>query len=187
MRKLNEKQKLFCKEYIIDLNAYQAAIRAGYAEKTAKTKAHKWLEKASFRAYLTELMADREKRTMITQDMVVSEIAKLAFANATTYASVEKVKLFDINRDDDVEEDDFDDVAPETVEIDGVKIKRTAQLSDEQKAAIVGIKQGKFGIEIKLADKVKALELLGRHLGMFNDKLDLNVPVNITVNRDYGD
>ena len=57
-----------------------------------------------------------------------------------------------------------------------VIIKPTGDLSDQQISAIAGIKEGANGIEIKLNDKEKALELLGRHLGMWNDKLDIKTP-----------
>ena len=57
-----------------------------------------------------------------------------------------------------------------------VKIRNTDELTEEQIRAISGIKEGKFGIELKLNDKEKALELLGRHLGMWNDKLDIKTP-----------
>ena len=57
-----------------------------------------------------------------------------------------------------------------------VLIKSTDSLSEKQRRAIAGIKEGANGIEIKLNDKEKALELLGRHLGMWNDRLDLKVP-----------
>lgn len=55
-----------------------------------------------------------------------------------------------------------------------VIIKDTAGLSEQQIKAIAGIKEGKFGIELKLNDKEKALELLGRHLGMFKDRVEVS-------------
>ena len=58
-----------------------------------------------------------------------------------------------------------------------VSPKDTGALSDDQRAAIAGIKQGANGIEIKLHDKIKALELLGRHIGMFNDKIEVRATV----------
>ena len=144
---LNEKQKRFISEYIIDLNAKQAAIRAGYSPKTAEVQASRLLSLVKVQTEITKAMEDREKRTGITQDRVLAELSAIAFAKATDY-----------------------------VEVDGfVKIKPTAGLTDEQKSAIAGIKKGANGIEIKLVDKTKALEMLSRHLGLFNDKLNVNV------------
>ena len=93
-------------------------------------------------------MKERQERTEVTQDMVVQELAAIAFAKATDYAEV-------INSN--------------------VLIKNTKEFSEIEKRAIAGIKMGKNGIELKLCDKEKALELLGRHLGMWNDKVDINL------------
>lgn len=146
---LNEKQKRFVSEYIIDLNAKQAAIRAGYSPKTAEVQASRLLSLVKVQTEITKAMEDRGKRTGITQDRVLAELSAIAFAKATDYV--------------EVDEDGF------------VKIKPTAGLTDEQKSAIAGIKKGANGIEIKLTDKTKALEMLSRHLGLFNDKLNVNV------------
>lgn len=146
---LNEKQKRFVSEYIIDLNAKQAAIRAGYSPKTAEVQASRLLSLVKVQTEITKAMEDRGKRTGITQDRVLAELSAIAFAKATDYV--------------EVDEDGF------------VKIKPTAGLTDEQKSAIAGIKKGANGIEIKLVDKTKALEMLSRHLGLFNDKLNVNV------------
>lgn len=146
---LNEKQKRFINEYIIDLNAKQAAIRAGYSPKTAEVQASRLLSLVKVQTEIAKAMEDREKRTGITQDRVLAELSAIAFAKATDYVEI----------DDD----------------GAVKIKATASLTDEQKKAIAGIKEGANGVEVKLVDKTKALEMLSRHLGLFNDKLNVNV------------
>lgn len=146
---LNEKQKRFVSEYIIDLNAKQASIRAGYSPKGAEPQASRLLSNAKIQVEIAKAMEDRGKRTGITQDRVLAELSAIAFAKATDYVEV----------DDD----------------GSVKIKPTAELTEEQKKAIASIKEGANGIEIKLTDKTKALEMLSRHLGLFNDKLNVNV------------
>ncbi|MFR9064205.1 MAG: terminase small subunit [[Clostridium] scindens] len=99
-------------------------------------------------AYIAERMEERQKRTEVTQDRVVQELAAIAFARATDYAEI----------------------------VDGsVRIRNTGDCLTSR-SAIAGIKEGANGIEVKLNDKQKALELLGRHLGMWNDKLDINAP-----------
>ncbi len=71
---LNEKQKQFCNEFIIDFNGTQAAIRAGYSKKTAYSMASENLRKPEVQAYLKELIENRNKRTGIMQDEVVKKI-----------------------------------------------------------------------------------------------------------------
>jgi phage terminase small subunit len=110
MPKLTEKQKRFCEEYLIDLNATQSAIRAGYSPKTAYRIGAELLQKTSVAEYLKTLREEQSKRTGITADEVLIELRNVAFA----------------------------------------------------KAEILG------------RDKVKALELLGKHLGMFEEKVSVS-------------
>lgn len=149
---MTEKQKIFADEYLIDLNAtraYRVAYPSVKKDETAAVNGSKLLRNTKVQEYISERMKERQQRTEITQDMVVSELAAIAFSKATDYAAVKNGT---------------------------VVIKNTTELSDKQISAIAGIKEGTNGIEIKLNDKEKALELLGRHLGMWNDKLDINTP-----------
>ena len=160
---VNKRQRQFCGEYLIDLNATQAAIRAGYKEKFAHTNAPKLLQNTTIKAKIDELMQERAKRTEITQDRVLKELAIIAFSNAADYAAVvdeetyvevegEWIKLLD---------DDGNPVMKRTV-----KPVLTGSLTDEQKRALSVIKKGRDGFEVKPYDKVRALELLGKHLGL---------------------
>ena len=79
MAKLTKKQKLFVDEYLIDLNATQAAIRAGYSVKTANEQGSQNLAKLSIQEEIAKAMAERSRRTGVNQDRVVMELAKLAF------------------------------------------------------------------------------------------------------------
>lgn len=146
---MTEKQKIFANEYLIDLNAtraYRAAYKSVKNDVVAATNGGRLLRNAQIQTYIAERMEDRQKRTEITQDMVLQELAAIAFARATDYVSV----------------------------MDGmVQVKDTDQLSDSQIAAIAGIKETQNGIEVKLGSKEKTLELLGRHLGMWNDKINV--------------
>lgn len=150
---MTEKQKIFADEYLIDLNAtraYRVAYPSVKKEQTAAAAAARMLRNVKVAAYIQERMEERQKRTEVTQDMIVQELACSAFANVTDYVEI----------------------------VNGVvKIKNTADMPEEQIRAIAGIKKGANGIEIKLNDKEKALELLGRHLGMWNDKLNIKAPV----------
>lgn len=162
--RLTAKQKRFIEEYLIDLNATQAAIRAGYSKKTAAAIGAENLEKPHIAAEIQRCMTERQKRTEVTQDRVVKELARLAFANAADFVTVRERKI---------------ETADGSVVVDSAVVKYTSELTADQQAAIAGIKQGANGVELKLCDKLKALELLGRHMGMFTDKLDVQAGGNI--------
>lgn len=150
MAKLTEKQKRFCNEYLIDLNATQAAIRAGYSSIAAKEIGYENLTKPHIKAYVQKRMAERAERTNITQDMVVKELAKIAFSKIDDYVEID-----------------------DNTGINNVIVKATRDVQEDKISAVSSIKQGSNGIEIKLHDKVRALENLGRHLGMFKDKVEI--------------
>lgn len=74
---LNEKQKQFCEEYIIDLNGTQAAIRAGYSAKTANEQAAQLLAKLSIQEYICELKNKRSERVKYSQDELMRDILEV--------------------------------------------------------------------------------------------------------------
>ncbi|MDE6838733.1 MAG: terminase small subunit [Acutalibacter sp.] len=137
-QKLTEKQKRFVQEYLVDLNATAAAQRAGYKDPNI---GRQLITKNNVSAAIQEAIDKRRNRVEITQDRVLQELAAIAFAKGTDYASI----------------------------ISGVVMTNdTQELTQDQKAAIVAIKQTKEGVEVKLGNKLKALELLGKHLGVFS-------------------
>lgn len=161
MAKLTEKQKRFVEEYLIDLNATQAAIRAGYSPNTAKDIGCENLAKPNIRVCIDKEIAERSKRTGINQDRVIRELARLAFVNANDVIDMEEATLKDGATEDD------------TAAIASVKVKTIPTKEGE------GIER-----EIKLTDKLKALELLGKHLGMFKDKVEIDATVKSTAKLD---
>ena len=164
MGKLTERQKRFCDEYLIDLNATQAAIRAGYSGKYANTNVTKLLQNTAIMQYIQEKQAAREKRTEITQDMVLRELAIIAFSKATDYASiVEKQATAEV----DGALIHLTDENGEPLMYRTVEPVLTENLTEDQKKALAVIKKGRDGFEIKPYDKVRALELIGKHLGMW--------------------
>lgn len=170
MAKLTAKQQRFCDEYLIDLNATQAAIRAGYSKKTANEQGARLLVNVSIQKKISELQKEREKRTEITQDSVLHELALIAFAKASDYARV-------VEKDAMVEVDG--NMVP-VLDEDGNQVKYrtvepilTDELTEDQKKAIAVIKKGRDGFEIKPYSKIQALELLGKHLGMFTEKVEV--------------
>lgn len=158
MAKLTAKQKRFCDEYLIDLNATQSAIRSGYSVKTANEQGARLLANVSVQEAIAKEMAERSKRTGINQDRVVMELARIAFINPQNLIDPEDASV----RQDATE----DDLAC----IQSVKVK-----------TMDGAKGSSVEREIKLNDKMKALELLGKHLGMWNDKVDVNVAVPVVI------
>ncbi len=157
MAKLTEKQQRFVAEYLIDLNGTQAAIRAGYSAKTADVQASRMLGNVKVQQAISEAMAERSKRTGVNQDRVVLELAKIAF-----------VKMTDIvdNQGRIKSSATEDDLAC----IESMKYKE----SESDTGSSVER-------EVKISPKLKALELLGKHLGMWNDKLDVNITQPIVI------
>ena len=157
---MTKKQKRFVEEYLIDLNATQAAIRAGYSPDTAGSIGAENLKKPEIKSRIDKAMAERSRRTGINQDRVLQELARIGFAKIT------------------------DVVDPETAEI------RT-DASDDDLACIqsIKIKPNEFGTEreVKLYDKKAALVDLGKHIGLFKDKVELSGDMDLNITIDYGE
>ena len=154
--KLTPQQERFCQEYIIDLNASQAAIRAGYSEKSARSQASEILTRPNITERLQELLDQRSKRTAITADRVLHELLRIATVDVSeAFDEMGQLKpLKDI---------------PEDVRraIAGLEVSEIFDGQGDQKHAIGLTKKVKF------LDKPRALELLGRHLKLFTDKVEL--------------
>ena len=159
MAKLSPKQQRFVDEYLVDLNGTQAAIRAGYSEKTAKSIANENLTKPDIQSAISEAQQKRAKRTEITQDMVIREIAKLAFSQYSNYIRV--------NRDGHPVID-LSDCTPD--ELDALTETSTETAVEKDGEDFVTVRK----VKIKVADKGKYLEMLGKHLGMFKDQVELS-------------
>ena len=158
VRKLTDKQAAFVAEYLVDLNATQAAIRAGYSERTAYRIGAELLQKTSVAEAIAAGQAKRAQRVEITADRVVAELAKIAFADPR----------------------DLMEWGP-----DGITLKSSSELTEEQAASVAEVSETttKDGGSLKLKkhDKVKALELLGRHMGMFKDKVENEISGGLVV------
>ncbi len=172
---LTKCRKRFADEYLIDLNgtrAYKAAYPNVKNDETAAAAAARLLRDVKVQEYIDKRMKDRIRRTEITQDMVVRELAAIAFGRASDYARViERQAVFTTETGKRIP---LEDEYGNPVMIKDVELVLTDQLTEDQQRALAGIKQGKYGIEVASCDKVRALELLGRHLGMFKDKLEVS-------------
>ena len=144
MKMLTPKQQRFVEEYLVDLNATQAAIRAGYSEKTAQEIGAQNLSKLMVATAIAEAQAARSERTEITQDRVLLEYARIAFSDMRTFAKW----------------------GP-----DGVSLIESDQLPEDAALCVAEVTETttKHGgsIKFKLHDKRAALDSLAKHLGMF--------------------
>ena len=146
---LTAKQKMFVAEYLVDLNATQAAIRAGYSEKTADRIGPELLGKTCVDKAIQEAMTERSKRTNITADKVLNEIAAIAFDDISNYL-------------------DFFTDAEGNVR---TRIKDSKTINTKNIAEVSCGKDGTF--RFKLYCKDNALSMLGKHLKLFTDKLEV--------------
>ena len=166
MSELTAKQEQFCREYLIDLNATQAAIRAGYSVDTAKQIGYDNFTKPYIAERIAELKAEREKRTEITAENVLREIAKVGFSNLLDYMTVQAdgyayVDMSNMTRDQaaalaEISVDEYTDGSGE----DARPIKR---------------------VKIKTHNKITALENLAKHLNICADTLKVSGEIEVTT------
>ncbi|EPR42714.1 Terminase small subunit [Desulfovibrio sp. X2] len=151
-------QARFVSEYLVDLNGTQAAIRAGYSARRADRTAVDLLAKPNVAKAVREAMAARQQRTEVTQDMVVAELARVAFGDPR------RVMKWGPG---------------------GVELKDSEKLTADEAALVSEVRETRTkeggSLGLKTCDKLKALELLGRHLAMFTDKVDANVKGELDV------
>lgn len=156
---LRAQQQRFVDEYLKDLNATLAAIRAGYSKKTADQQASRLLTNVKVREYLAERQNDRSKRTEITQDMVLRELAKIGFSDIRKVVRWGETQVRMVDGD----EGEAEDMVP----YHGLALIDSTEVDDATAAAIAEVSQGRDGLKVKLHDKKGALVDIGRHLGMF--------------------
>ncbi len=144
---MTPKQQRFVQECLVDLNATQAAIRAGYSKKTARSVGQENLTKPDIAAAITKAMAERAARTQISADQTLRELARIAFADIRTCVQW----------------------GP-----NGVKVRNSNDLSDDDAAAVAEVVETRTRhgrtTRVKLHDKLNALNQIARHLGLFEWK-----------------
>jgi len=156
------REERFIKEYLIDLNGTQAAIRAGYRATSARTLAAKLLAKGNVRSKIDCLIAERSKRTGVTADRVIREMARIAFCDSR--------KLMEWGPG-------------------GVTLRESSELSEDDAACVAEAcqtitKEG-GSIRIKLHDKQRAIEQLAKHLGLTPERLEMAGDLDVTMHEDY--
>ena len=145
---MNDRQERFCQEYLVDLNATQAAIRAGYSRRSAYTQAQRLL-KNDVKERIAELQQARAERTEINIDRTVREIAAIAYQDLSAYITIEHgVASLDLSK-----------LPPDA----GKTLKKLTQ-----REVLVGSKEDGGVIQVtdvETHDKLKALDMLMKHLG----------------------
>jgi phage terminase small subunit len=157
MAKESAKAAKFVQEYLVDLNATQAAIRAGYAAGTAGVSGHRLLKSAKIRAQIDAAIAERQRRTEITADKVLQEIYRVATSDIAKAFGADG-KLLSVH-----------EMPPEArAALAGIETEELFE-KDGDERVLSGLSR-----KVRHWDKVKALELLGKHLGLFRDKLEVS-------------
>lgn len=144
--KLSAKQQRFVDEYCVDFNGTQAAIRAGYSANTASIQAVRLLSYAKIKNALEEKKAEIAEESKLKASDVIDELRRIAFSDITQVMSFSASKA---------------------------KIKSSRKLSEDAKKIVASVSQTQAGLTVKLHDKVKALELLGRYLNLFTDRVEV--------------
>ena len=135
---MTDKQKRFITEFLVDLNATQAAIRAGYSRRTAYSIGQRLLKNVEVKEAINSAMKEREARTEITADYVLTNLREIVDR------CMQKQPVF----------------------------TKGEQATDEQGRAIW---------TFNARDAIKALELLGKNLGLFIDKTEIKADTNYTL------
>ena len=145
MAKMTAKQKRFCDEYLISLNATQAAIKAGYTDKYANTNVTKLLQNTTIKQYLAERMAEKESKLIASQDEVLQYLtAVMRGESLSDVVVVEGIGM-------------------------GESEARTMQKAPDEK------------------ERLKAAELLGKRYGLYTEKVEQSVDMDLNITVDYGD
>lgn len=178
MDDLTPNQERFAKEYIIDLNAtraYKAAYPNTKKDETAAVSGCNLLRNPKVAAYIQKLKDKRSERTQVKADDVIKELAIIGFSKATDYAEVVEKPVID-ESGNPVTDADGNKITYKTVEL-----IPTENLTEEQQRALAVLKRGRDGLEAKPYDKVRALELLGKHLGIFTDKVNIETTQKVVI------
>lgn len=172
MNELNKNQKAFCREYMKNgkngLQSYMKVYKC--KEETAKVNASKLLTNTNIQKYISELENEIKEKDLITIEEIIKELKAIAFTDRTEISRMI------------TEEKEIDNTTLVYKKVDFID---TDKLSAETKKVIAGYKQTQSGYAVETYDKVKALELLGKYIGMFNDKQ--NITINNNIDNPYKD
>ena len=160
-KKLTPKQRKFVQEYQKDLNATQACIRAGYSKKNADKIGPELLGHSRVSAEIAKRQDKLAKKAEVTQEEIIRNLKTIASADMRDVADW---------RAEDIEAFDADGEPLNLRGYNHVTVKDSDKISDEAAYALQEISATQHGPKIKLHDKIKANELLGKYLGLFKDE-----------------
>lgn len=179
---LNKKQLIFVKEYLVDSNGTRAAIAAGYSKKTAESAASRLLRNVKVQTAIDGEIAERCEKLGLEADQVLGELVKLGFANMLDYITIADGEAYiDFSALTRVQAAAIQEITSETYED---PIPPTPAGKDEEGRVIYATKRTVKRTKFKLFDKRGSLELLGRHLKLFTDKLDVNANLHGSLKLD---
>lgn len=164
MTSLSNQQKLFCQEYLkLGMNgsqAYMNVYKSCKKEATARTNASRLLTNANIQEYIKELQSKVEEKAVVSIEDIVKELSIIAFTDRTKLSKNVRNKIVEL-KEDGINKEYYED---------NVIFTETDELDEETKKVIAGYKKTQSGFAIETYDKMKALELLGKYLGMFKDE-----------------
>jgi phage terminase small subunit len=167
---LTPKQKKFCEEFVIDLNATQAALRSGYSKKSARVIGTENLTKPDIKEYIDYLARERLYESGVTPESVLKEVARMAFVDPGEFYFKKKVTQENpcLNCDGGGCDKCKNGIVEETYEVE--ELKSMSQLKEQGLSKMVkSVKPTRYGTVLELQDKTKNLELLMRYFGMTKD------------------
>lgn len=167
---LTDKQKIFVLEYLVDLNATQAAIRAGYSEKSARCIASENMDNPKIQAEIQRQMDARASKVGVTSELVLGELLKIATFDIRK-AFDEGGNLLPIN---ELPEEIAKSISGIETYVENVIGPEDNDDSDEDQPKVIGTTK-----KIKFWDKTKSLELLGRHLKLYTDKIEVKADLSL--------
>jgi len=175
-KSLNRRQKTFVQEYLVDLNATQAAIRAGYSTKTARDMGCENLTKPNIQKAIAEAIASRAAKNGMDADATMREIALLASSDMADYVRVDEGGAVQVIPLDQLPEG-------KTKAIRKLKERRVIKSTTE------GDQVMESTLEFELYDKLKGLELLARHHSLLHDKqeIDLNATIKVAAEAEFSE
>ena len=165
MTSLSNQQKLFCQEYLkLGMNGTQAYLniyKSCKKESTAMTNASRLLRNTKVQGYIKELQEKVEEKAIASIEDIVKELTAIAFTDRTKISQNVRNRI--------MLQDDKDGTKKEYFE-DNVIFTQTSELDETTRKVIAGYKRTQSGFAVETYDKMKALELLGKYLGMFKDE-----------------
>lgn len=163
MTSLSNNQKLFCQEYLkLGMNGTQAYLKVYKSckkEETARANASRLLTNANIQEYISELQKKVEEKAVVSIEMIVDELTAIAFTDRTKISANVRNTIL-LQEEDGTKKEYFEN---------NVIFRETSELDERTRKVIAGYKKTQSGFAVETYDKMKALELLGKYLGMFKD------------------